>query len=565
MEIYVLDHLSLDRIGAVDIYESFIWETCFNDIGSFELNCGLELFNILLPERLLQNSEDDKHTGLIEYIEKIEDADGAESLLVKGRMAEALLLRRVAAGGYDYSSLQPAAIVSDLIARNFINPDDARRRMNLVIGDAPDAPGGVISWAGKDAILYEEAAGICQAANLGFCLAADDIGKRYVFSMYKGVNRTEEDNTISSIETVSISNLLANGEFSSGLAGWNVVNHGISAIGGAGAGGRHLKKQKIWGWDDPDDPQRRWVPFYSGYAWQTAGLDASHMYYIRVRANNPTDSVVGFGIQDGEACTFQIGPSPWGEYGAFYVPPASGLRRFAMGYGDLSNESSKENAYLLADYGLMIDLTAAFGAGKEPSLEWCDSGIYYDGGWKYRRELISFVPNAAVPLVFSRDRDTLIEVSYSKDITPECTYAYVAGANGVSTYVSSDQDLSGAARKEAYLDLSSIPAQSGGVDIPAPSYTAMLQNAAKATLRKTAVSETAYGKLYQISNMRYGRDFNLGDIVTVRDSRIGFETNLRITAVTEVWDLSGYSVTASFGDKAPGIQETVKLITKGVK
>ena len=38
------------------------------------------------------------------------------------------------------------------------------------------------------------------------------------------------------------------------------------------------------------------------------------------------------------------------------------------------------NEYSYADGLLLIDLTAAFGAGNEPSKEWCDENIdYFDG------------------------------------------------------------------------------------------------------------------------------------------------------------------------------------------
>ena len=48
----------------------------------------------------------------------------------------------------------------------------------------------------------------------------------------------------------------------------------------------------------------------------------------------------------------------------------------------------------------------------------------------------------------------------------------------------------------------------------------------------------------------YRRDFNLGDIVTVRNTRWGVSMNTRITEVETQWGENGKTMTATFG-KAP--------------
>lgn len=45
---------------------------------------------------------------------------------------------------------------------------------------------------------------------------------------------------------------------------------------------------------------------------------------------------------------------------------------------DYNNGSSAGSAYF--DGAMLIDLTASFGAGKEPTKEWCDEHIYFTEG-----------------------------------------------------------------------------------------------------------------------------------------------------------------------------------------
>lgn len=569
MEIYVLDH-DFNRIGVVDIYESFIWSPAYNTVGNWELRCPMEYFRLLQTDRIIQCTEDDDHNGIIEYAEKVTDDEGTESLLVKGRMLEALLERRIARGNNLYEDQQPAAILSGLADRNMIDPEDATRQIpNFEVSGQPVADGGVVSYSANNPTMLSAAQSLIQEAQLGFALAADDENKKYVLKLYKGVNRSEEDNTVTEITTEPVINLLVNGEFSEGLSGWQTkYNHRafnfrtqeefgpypMTVSGGI------VSKSKVCSLGDDGGPELIdiWEP--SPNASQTVSLDSAHIYYVAARIDNPTDSVVGFGPKKGGACLLSSGrTSGYVKLAGLYVPEATGPHSFYMGLGDLAE---RHDQCLYMDYGLLIDLTATFGPGNEPGLEYCVNNIYLESGWRCKKQTISFVPNANDPLIFSRDRDTLIEIEYSKNITNERNVLYVQGDN-LDTLI--EEGLSESwKRKEAYLNLSGIKRSVDGITIPEASYLAMIQREGRAALRKMVINEMIDGKYYLLSNKRYRRDFNLGDLVNCVD-RIGFETTLRITGTTEVWDTSGYSLAVTMGDDVPDIYETIKLLTKGAK
>lgn len=568
MEIYVLNQ-ALDRIGVVDVYESFVWTPAYNAIGSWELRCPMSYFDLLQVERIIQCTEDNEHNGVIEHVEKVTDDKGVESLLTKGRMLEALLERRVARGSNLYQDQQPAAILADLAGKNIINPEDQDRKIaNFEVSGQPQADGGVVSYAANNPTMLAAAQSLMQAAQLGFSLAADDERKKLVLKLYKGSNRTEEDNTITNITVKPVVSLLSNGEFSDGLTGWQtqynkrayneytreefgpyplIVSNGIASKSKVCSKGYDGKFYDIWE--------------QSPHAYQAVSLDSSHIYYMSASVSNQTDSVIGFGIQKDGACILSAGrTSGFVNLGALFVPSLSGQYGFYMGLGDLAD---REGQYVYMDYGLLVDLTATFGIGNEPDLEYCSSSIYLTSdGWKYKEQVISFVSNGNDPLVFSRDRDTLIEIEYSKNTVNERNVLYVHG-DGIDTVIFMGAP-SGLMRKEASLDLSGMKRTVDGVEIPQASYLAILRREGLATLRKMVVSELIDGRYYLLSNKQYRRDFNLGDLINCVD-RIGFETTLRITETTEVWDTQGYSLAVTLGDDVPDIYETIKLVTKGAK
>lgn len=574
MEIYVLNN-KLDRIGIVDIYESFSWNTSYGDVGSFELHCPIKLFPLLKEEMIIQNTEDDKHNGIIEYLEKAQDDEGVEKLIVKGRMIEVYLGRRVALGTYTFEAIQPAQIAASLITQNAITTTDAARKIDMLqIGELANADEGSVDYAGSNEKILDITKNLCLAAQLGFRLYADDENKKLIFDAYKGVNRTEEDNTTTTIEIQNAVNVLNCGHFENHLTGWQQIDGGTNYQGQealyAAESPRIFNKVKMkdryaeyW---ETTGKFRRWVYFFrkAGYISGDIQLNKDHIYYMDIKCRNPTDSVLGYGIVDKKGSyTFNVNKtSGFERFNSFYVPGSSGAYKFAMAYGELPEI---EGLTVKTEYGGMIDLTATFGIGKEPDLDWCNKNLYYENDrWKYKIEIISFVPNSEDPLVLSRDRDTLVEVEYIKNITNECTIIYVKG-DGIDTTVSVG-NISGIIRKERFLDLASeIPRQRGGVTIPEASYIGMLQTSAKATLRKLVVNEIIDGKLYLLSNKKFGRDFYLGDIVTCTDDSLGFAINLRITAATETWDINGYQVTVTLGDDVPDIYETIKLVSKGAK
>lgn len=571
MDIYVLNQ-QLEKIGIVDVYTFFSWTTVYNDIGSFELHCGMEYFQLLQTDRIIQNLKDDKHSGLIEFISTVIDNEGIESLVVKGRMTEAFLERRVALGDYAFESTQPAQMIHKIIQDNVITSEDSNRIIsNLKLGNLVDADEGVDNYACSNELLLEVIKKICQKAMLGFNIWVDEDTKNFVFDIYKGVNRTEEKNTKTFIETHNAMDVLTNGQFEKDLKGWQQIDGGTNYQGTdilsceMGKFKKVKLKDRYKEYLDDEKLKFKWVYFFrkAGYIYQDVSLSDQHVYFIDILCDNPTESVLGYGFPDAEGGhTFSVGKTNGMQrFNTLYVPKTAGQFKLVLAQGELPEE---ENIAVYTEYVAIIDLTATFGAGKEPGINWCKENIYYDNGWKYKVQIIEFVENDVQPMVLSRDRDNLLEVEYNKSITNVCNFIYVKGDGKDITIRLGNE--TGTMRKERFLDLSGqISSKIDDVTLPEASYIAMLESAAKAALRKMVINEVVDCELYLLSNKQFGKDFYLGDIVNCTDDSIGFSVNLRISSATESWDVNGYKLSIKLGEDIPDIYETMKLVTKGAK
>lgn len=570
-EIFALN-ANLERIEtSIDLYSSLQWVTSYNEMGNFELHLPIRYLSLIRKAFAIENTADHKHCGVIEYFEKQTNDDGSETLMVKGRMLESILSRRVALGTYVCYETQPMEVVRTLVEDNAVFPEDEKRIIpNLTIGNMVDSDVGAVDYCGSNQNLLDEVRNLCKSCQTGFRLYPD--GSGMTLETYKGVNRTEEENTTTEVSYVPITNLLANGRFDNGLSGWGVTPHGIEAV-KYGTGNR-IKKTKLWDryWEEDENGEHgHWVyyPLHAGHVSQSVTLNKEHMYYLSVELDNPTDTVLSSGVAINGSYPITT-PRTYGSVRQtlIFVPDSSGTKSCVLGMGNFPDERRYEGttSYLLS--AILVDLTATFGAGNEPTKSYCDRVIQFtqEGGLQYRDEVIVPIPNMNDPLVFSRDRDNALTLEYQKNLTNEATWMFLKGDGDTSLIVESQENVSGLERKEVYFDVSSdVPRNIDGVEIPAQSYENMLRRKGESTLKSLVINEIIGMQLYLLSNCVFGEDFDLGDIVVVTDDSLKISLNLRITQVNQVWDTNGYSISIVLGEPSPDLYDTITYVARRLK
>ena len=158
------------------------------------------------------------------------------------------------------------------------------------------------------------------------------------------------------------------------------------------------------------------------------------------------------------------------------------------------------------------------------------------------------------PVVFSTEYDNLTSSEYTYDDSTARNVALIGGeGEGVDRFYSliatTESDLQ---RREIFVDASSISKTYKDDNDEEQTYTdavykTMLDAKGKQDIAPLVITETFNGVLDATNgNYKFGRDFALGDIVTVQSNRLGKYINVRIREALEYQDGNGYTVEVKY-------------------
>ena len=158
------------------------------------------------------------------------------------------------------------------------------------------------------------------------------------------------------------------------------------------------------------------------------------------------------------------------------------------------------------------------------------------------------------PVVFSQEFDNLTTSEYTHDTTQIKNVALIGGeGEGTARFYSlienGEKDLN---RREIWVDASSISRtyqdeNDEEQNYPDEEYKTMIDAQGKQEIVALVEIESFNGEIdITNGNYIYGRDFFIGDIVTVQDDQLKKYINTRILEVIEVQDNNGYSVEVKY-------------------
>lgn len=148
------------------------------------------------------------------------------------------------------------------------------------------------------------------------------------------------------------------------------------------------------------------------------------------------------------------------------------------------------------------------------------------------------------PVIFSAEYENLLSSAYVMDTTNYKNVAIVAGeGEGKARKRAAYGSASGMARREIFVDARDLSTNEG--EISDDDYTAQLVARGAEKLAEHSLSEAFDGEMDTGNTFILDKDYTLGDIVTV-ENEYGIRKNVRISAITEIWDAEGYSAVPSF-------------------
>lgn len=150
-------------------------------------------------------------------------------------------------------------------------------------------------------------------------------------------------------------------------------------------------------------------------------------------------------------------------------------------------------------------------------------------------------------VIFSEQYGNLLGTNHTRDATAYKTVAKVAGeGEGTarrSVVVSRTGQTSGLRRREMFVDARDISSNDGEIGVT--EYTGLLIDRGRSSMSEASMVESMTGSIIPRQYV-YGRDYFLGDLVTVIDKN-GTAADTRVLEIIETWDENGYTATPTFG------------------
>lgn len=189
MEIYVLDR-NIDIVGILGSYEGLIWNTMYNEPGTFKIEFLFDPeVNEWMKRGNLLYKNDEEEVGVITRRFIKINKYGEESLLVSGYMLSRYLNMRII---WDKMTLsgKPELVMRDLVYQQCIGCSAERKIPRLQLGSLKGYGGTAISKQITYDNLQEALTDVSKMSELGYRILLDLKDKALYFDVYKGRDRT---------------------------------------------------------------------------------------------------------------------------------------------------------------------------------------------------------------------------------------------------------------------------------------------------------------------------------------------------------------------------------------
>lgn len=153
-------------------------------------------------------------------------------------------------------------------------------------------------------------------------------------------------------------------------------------------------------------------------------------------------------------------------------------------------------------------------------------------------------------VIFSEAYNNIAEARYSINTQLYKTVCYVGGqGEGAARkfVVAGDDTLTGLNRREVYINASDIQPD----ELTEAEYESALLQRGTNELQHDALAHSFECVTEANGNFKYKTNYDLGDIITVEKENWGLSQDLRLTAITEVYEYGAMKVSPTFGNPLP--------------
>lgn len=180
------------------------------------------------------------------------------------------------------------------------------------------------------------------------------------------------------------------------------------------------------------------------------------------------------------------------------------------------------------------------------------------------------------PIVFSQSLSNIERTTYEKNVENYKNVAYVAGEGEgenrkwyeLKINQQSSSSSEGWDRNELWVDARDIQSEQDGKTLSQNEYEALIRKRADEKANENSVLESYDCTITEVNKRyTYGKDYNLGDWVTVEDDELNVTLDAQITkvTVTEQDNREIVDVTLTYGSKEKDSKEQIKDNTKKIE
>lgn len=160
------------------------------------------------------------------------------------------------------------------------------------------------------------------------------------------------------------------------------------------------------------------------------------------------------------------------------------------------------------------------------------------------------------PVIFSKEYDLLLSQTYTLGDTNNKNMTFVAGEGegAARQIVKINDQITGFDRDELFVDAKDLQQE----ELSNADYLKLLNDRGEKKVSEYSITNSFDAEVTNNNNLRYGRDWFLGDLVTVQSKLFNVVIHPRITEVQESYDKNGLRITPVFGESLPTIYDKLK-------
>lgn len=161
--------------------------------------------------------------------------------------------------------------------------------------------------------------------------------------------------------------------------------------------------------------------------------------------------------------------------------------------------------------------------------------------------------------IFCLEYENVLQQSYVDSASNYKNLALVAGqGEDADRKTEAVGESTGLDRFEVFVDARDIGKDSSGSELPESQVKQLLSERGKTKLSEYKTIKTFDSTVNIRGNLKYKRDFDIGDLVTVANKKWGITIDTRITVIQEIYEETGFDVRVSFGNNIPTLIDKIK-------